>query len=88
MVGAACAWRSQVGGVGMSEPAGLAVSLPARCCFCNPVFLLKLIIWCFCCKKFLCNFYTLAKVSFFYWAAENSCFLPRLNRSYTQKNIC
>jgi hypothetical protein len=54
-------------GVGMLEPAGLAASLPARCCFCNPVFLLKLIIWCFCCKKFLCNFYTLVEVSFFYW---------------------
>jgi hypothetical protein len=46
-VGAVCAWRSQVGGVGMSEPAGLAASLLARCCICNPVFVLKLIIRCF-----------------------------------------
>jgi hypothetical protein len=30
-VGAVCAWWSQVGGVGMSEPAGLATSLLARC---------------------------------------------------------
>jgi hypothetical protein len=30
-VGAMCAWRSQVGDVGMSEPAGLAASLLARC---------------------------------------------------------
>ena len=27
---------------------------------------LKLKIWCFCCKQFLCNFYILAEVSFFY----------------------
>jgi hypothetical protein len=29
-VGAACAWWSQVGGVGMSEPVGEAASLPGR----------------------------------------------------------
>jgi hypothetical protein len=46
------------------------------------VFLLNFKIWCFCYKQFLCNFYTLAKVSFFYWVIENMCFLSRLNRSY------
>ena len=66
---------------------GLAASLPARCYFCNPMFLLKLIIWCFCCKKFLCNFCILADVSFFYWVAKNSCFLPWPNRSYTPLQI-
>jgi hypothetical protein len=38
------------------------------------VFLLKLKIWCFCCKQFLCNFYSFAEVSFFYWVAENIMF--------------
>jgi hypothetical protein len=41
---------------------------------------LKLKIWCFCCKQFLYDFYTLGDVSFFYWVAENMSFLPRPNR--------
>jgi hypothetical protein len=43
---------------------------------------LKLKIWCFCCKQFLCNFYTLIEVSFFYWVVENISFLPQPNRRY------
>ena len=48
---------------------------------------LKLKIWCFRCKQFLYNFYILAKVSFFYWVAENMSFLPRPNRRYPYNDI-